>query len=311
MGAADMTAEPTSFAEAMQSMDAELWKGAMDEEMRSLHANGTWTLERVPEGVRPVPVKWVFKVKHTAAGGVERHKARLVAKGYAQQEGIDYNEVFAPVGKHTTLRGLLAVVSVEDMELHQLDVKTAFLNGYEELGEEYACHLRKALYGLKQAPRAWHTRLKHELEQFGFVVSDADAGLYMMEQGGEVVYVLVYVDDMLLASRSMLLIDEVKRRLQGVFDIHDLGEATMFLGMEISRDRSSKELKLTQHRAAVNLASKYGLHDANGRCVPVSVGTQLSGEGAVLDTSVYGYSELVGSLLYLSVCTRPDLAQAV
>jgi transposase InsO family protein len=324
MGAADMTAEPTSFAEAMQSVDAELWKGAMDEEMRSLHANGTWTLERVPEGVRPVPVKWVFKVKHTAAGGVERHKARLVAKGYAQQEGIDYNEVFAPVGKHTTLRGLLAVVSVEDMELHQLDVKTAFLNGdleediwmqqppgYEELGEGYACHLRKALYGLKQAPRAWHTRLKHELEQFGFVVSDADAGLYMMEQGGEVVYVLVYVDDMLLASRSMLLIDEVKRRLQGVFDIHDLGEATMFLGMEISRDRSSKELKLTQHRAAVNLASKYGLHDANGRCVPVSVGTQLSGEGAVLDTSVYGYSELVGSLLYLSVCTRPDLAQAV
>jgi hypothetical protein len=135
--------------------------------------------------------------------------------------------------------------------------------------------------------------------------------LYMMEQGGDVVYVLVYVDDMLLASRSVSLIDEVKRGLQGVFDIHDLGEATMFLGMEINRDRCNRELKLSQHRAALNLVSKYGLDDANGRCVPMSVGTLLSSEGKVLDTSVHGYSELVGSLLYLSVCTRPDLAQAV
>jgi len=274
--------------------------------------------------VQPIPVKWVFKVKHAADGSIERYKARLVAKGFAQQHGIDYNEVFAPVGKHTTLRALLAVVCTEDFELHQLDVKTAFLNGtldediwmqqppgYEQRGVQYACHLKKALYGLKQAPRAWHIRLNHELKQAGFDVSAADPGLYVMRKGGDRVYVLVYVDDMLIAAQSISAIQEVKQRLRDVFDIHDLGEAHRFLGMEITRDRASHTLKLSQQRAAATLVNKYGLGDANSRCVPISAGVHLSGEGELLDTDAYPYSELVGSLLYLSVCTRPDLAQAV
>jgi hypothetical protein len=147
--------EPKTHNEALSSPQAEQWRKAMDDEMASLLANKTWTLEEIPDGVKPIPVRWVFKVKRDSKGNVERYKARLVAKGFKQQEGVDYNEVFAPVSKHTTLRTLLAIVAHDDLELHQLDVKTAFLNGdleediymaqppgYEEGGPDIACHLK-------------------------------------------------------------------------------------------------------------------------------------------------------------------------
>ena len=148
--------EPQTYSEALQALDAAQWKLAMDEEMASLQEKTTWTLERQPPGVRPILVKWVYKSKKDALDNVERYKARLVAKGFMQQEGVHYNEVFAPMSKHTTLRTLLALAAVEDMEAQQLGIKTAFLNGaleeaiYTEQPKEYAdggpnmvCHLRK------------------------------------------------------------------------------------------------------------------------------------------------------------------------
>ena len=161
--------EPTTLEEALRSADADLWRCAMDEEIASLAANDTWTLERPPPGVIPIPVKWVFKLKLGSTGNIERYKARLVAKGFRQREGIDYNEVFAPVSKYTTLRSILAISAFHDLEIHQLDIKTAFLNGaleethsllqppgYNNNNPSLACRLNKSLYGLKQAPRAWH-----------------------------------------------------------------------------------------------------------------------------------------------------------
>eukprot|EP00877_Chromochloris_zofingiensis_P011122 jgi/Chrzof1/6263/Cz17g17260.t1 len=208
--------EPATYDEALQSDCAEQWQQAMDSEYASLIANGTWTLEKPPTDIRPTPVKWVYKVKRDTSGNIERFKARLVAKGFWQQEGVDYDEVFAPVSKYATFRALMAKAAEEGMELHKLDVKTAFLQGnleedvwiqqppcYEEGSSELACHLHKPLYGLKQAPRAWHQRLQQELLAVGYTASAADPSLYWYCINGDYVYLLVYVDDILIAASSL------------------------------------------------------------------------------------------------------------
>ena len=153
------TRKPETYEEAMQSPDADLWSLAMDEEIASLQANSTWVLVEEPQGVKPIPVRWMFKKKLDAQGNIERYKARLVAKGFMQREGVDFNAVFAPVRKHTKLRTLLGMVASQDLELHQLDIKTAFLNGeleetiymqrprgYEEGSTNTVCLLKKSLY---------------------------------------------------------------------------------------------------------------------------------------------------------------------
>ena len=317
--------EPTTLAEALAAPDSELWQRAMDEEMASLHSNSTWALEETPSGVKPIPVKWVFKIKRDSTGNIERYKARLVAKGFMQVEGVDFNEVFAPVSKHTTLRALLALVAKEDLELHQLDVKTAFLNGeleeeiymvqppgYEEGSSGISCHLQKALYGLRQAPRAWFARLKKELEGIGAAASEADPGFYFIIIKGETIYILVYVDDILIAGKAKESVNSVKSSLQAIFDIRDLGDAGTFIGMEIMRDRQAGSLKISQKRMASELVTKYGLNDSKIKDTPLSTNIKLSkSDGVLLDKEKFRYSELVGSLLYLSVCTRPDISQAV
>jgi transposase InsO family protein len=319
------TVEPETVEEALSGPDSEFWRQAINEELASLHSNQTWTLAKLPDGAKPIPVRWIFKIKRDAKGNIERYKARLVAKGFMQREGIDFTEVYAPTNKHTTLRMLLSQVASEDMELHQLDVKTAFLNGeleeeiymkqppgFEEGGPDIVCHLHKALYGLKQAPRAWFMKLKEELEAIGFTESSADPGLYILHGKEHSVYILVYVDDFLVASKDATMIKDVKSKLKSVFDIKDLGDAKYYLGMEIERDREAKTLKITQRRMTTEILNKYGLNECKTKATPLSVSTKLVKEpDNLLDTSKYPYRELVGSLLYLAVCTRPDIAQAV
>lgn len=317
--------EPSTLAEALASKNAEEWQRAADEEIASLHANGTWSLEEAPTGVRPIPTKWVFKLKRGADGNVERYKARLVAQGFRQLEGVDYDEVFAPVSKHATLRALLAVVAARDLELQQLDIKTAFLNGvleekvyvrqppgYEQGSSSTVCRLHRALYGLRQAPRTWHLELKRALESIGFTQSSSDPGFFVRASSSGTVYLLMYVDDLLLASSDLRLLSEVKAAISKAFDARDLGDAHFFLGMSIDRERAHKSLRLSQPRHTLELLAKYGMSECKLACIPLSVSTRLSqGEGEPLDTVHMPYSALVGALLYISVCTRPDIAHVV
>jgi hypothetical protein len=278
-----------------------------------------------PPGANVIDVKWVYKVKYDTSGQVSRFKARLVAKGFKQLEGIDYNEVFAPVSKYTSIRTLMALVAAEDLELELLDIKTAFLNGTLE-EEVYISHppgypqgppgtvlrLKKTLYGLKQAPRAWHQRLDTELCSIGFSVSAADPGLYIYTKDSSRAYLMVYVDDLLIAAHDPQLISHIKKKLTAVFDARDMGAAKAYLGMRIERDRGSGQIKLSQTAMTLDLVQKYGMEESKIKTTPLSLNIKLTAEeGEPLDTEKHPYSQLVGSMMYLSVCTRPDISYTV
>ncbi|GIL91628.1 hypothetical protein Vretifemale_19249, partial [Volvox reticuliferus] len=288
-------------------------------------SNGTWELAKPPEGTRLLPCRWVYKVKRGADGGIERFKARLVAKGYEQRAGIDYGELFAPTTRSVSLRALLAVAATKGMPIHQLDVSTAFLNGeleeelwmqqppgYESADPTQACRLKKSIYGLKQAPRCWYVKLVAALDKLGFNPSQADPALFIKKDENGIVYLLVHVDDIITTSDDEELIRKVKDAVGKVFKIRDLGEAKVFLGMEISRGENG-EVKLSQRRYIEELLQRHQLVDAKPRSTPLPPGSKVlpaeEGDMELKDSS--DYRTLVGELNYLATSTRPDIAQAL
>lgn len=317
--------EPETYEEACNSDYAEQWRLAMDEEFNSLIQNDTWSLEELPAGVKPIPVKWIYKVKKDASGQFERFKARLVVKGFRQKEGIDYTEVFAPVSKFTTVRTLLAKAAAEDLELQQIDIKTAFLHGeleediymeqpvgYEEGKPGLVCKLNKSLYGLKQAPRAWYTRLTKELESIGFVPSAADPSLFTLDNKASTVYLLIYVDDILIAGKDKEAVDYIKEELLTRFEGRDLGEVTSYLGINLTRDRANNEIKVDQTAMINSIIKEFGMDEAKTRAIPLSPATKMTkDEGELIDKEQFPYGTLVGKLMFLAVSTRPDIAYSV
>ena len=315
--------EPKDEVEALAGPDGEFWRQAINEEYTSLMENKSWELTELPPGKTPIDCKWVLKIKRDARGEIERYKARLVAKGFTQKAGVDYDEVYAPVSKYATLRAFLAHVATQDLELHQLDIKTAFLNGdleeeiymrqpplYQKGGPQTVCRLLRSLYGLRQAPRAWHTKLKAALESLEFVASDADAALFVLRLDTGFIYLLVYVDDLLCAAKTTKEVKRIFDLIKATFKARDLGEATYFLHMKIRRDRPARTLFLSQERYALDIIAKFKTDNAHPRALPLSAGTKLTRIGEnKCDTPCYGM--LIGSLLYLAVCTRPDIAHAV
>lgn len=213
MNAQAQSEEPSSVEEALQDQK---WASAMENEHQALLRNKTWHLVPRPKGRNVIGCKWVYKVKRKADGTIDRYKARLVAKGFKQRYGIDYEDTFSPVVKAATIRLILSVAVSRNWPLWQLDVQNAFLHGYleEEVymqqppGYEdmshpnYVCKLDKALYGLKQAPRAWYARLCKRLQELGFLPSKADTSLFYYSRGEYTIYILVYVDDIIVASSS-------------------------------------------------------------------------------------------------------------
>jgi transposase InsO family protein len=319
----DLSAPPRSYAEAMSRPDAEHWRLAMEDEMASQHSNETWELVRLPPGAKTLPVMWVYTCKRDDRGNIVRYKARLVAKGFRQREGVDYTEVFAPVSKYATLRSLLAVVAQRNLELHQLDIKTAFLNaelheeiyinqppGYDD-GTGHVCWLKKALYGLKQSPRVWYDTLATQLASLGFKASTADTALFIRDD----CTLLVYVDDILIAAPDLETVKSIKSTLSGIFDVRDLGEARVFLGMEVERDRVLGTLRLSQRAYTQSVLAQFGMSSAKPKSTPMDLSARLvkaTRPDELCDVNDKAtYMSIVGSLLYLSICTRPDIAQAV
>ncbi|CAI5478185.1 unnamed protein product [Closterium sp. Yama58-4] len=266
----EMPGEPATLKEALESSDAEEWKKAMESELKSIEENDTYELVELPEGRTAITSKWLFKIKSDADGKIERYKSRLVAKGYQQKENVDYKELFAPMVKPTTLRTLLTGAAIKGWVVKQLDIVTAFLNGIleEEIfmaqpegfddGSGRVWKLKKALYGLKQAPRQWYMKLREVLEEIGFTPSTADHSLFMLGEGEQRSFMVVYVDDILIFSPSSDLVKEVMLKLHDKFKCKSLGDVNFYLGLHIERDVEKRCMRVHQRKYLEALAANFG-----------------------------------------------------
>jgi histone deacetylase 1/2 len=291
-----VTDEPASLQFALEDQN---WKGAMDEEFDALMQNKTWRLVPPHQGNNIIDCRWVYKVKHKANGSIDRYKARLVAKGFKQRYGIDNEDTFSPVVKTETVRLVLALAVSGGWSLRQLDVKNVFLHGVleEEVymrqppGHEdkskptYICKLDKALYELKQAPQAWSSKLV----SLGFPASKSDTSLFIYQKSNTTIYMLIYVDDIIVATSSQAATDALLKDLRQEFALKDLGDLSYFLGIEVQK--VDKELVLSQAVCSRYIDSCW-------------YGDLLGPEDSTK------YRSVVGSLQYLKH-TRPDIAYAV
>ncbi|KAI5339875.1 hypothetical protein L3X38_019148 [Prunus dulcis] len=231
--------DPATFKQAMTSEKRENWFAAMKSELNSMEKNGVWKLVTLPQGCKPIGCKWVYKTKFYSKGQIDRYKARLVAKGFTQKEGIDFNETFSPVSTKDSLRVIMALVAHFDLHLHQMDVKTAFLNGdleediymvqpegfVQEGGKSLVCKLCKSIYGLKQASRQWYLKFNKVVKDFGFVENVLDECIYMKMSGRHFIILVLYVDDILLACTNLTMLHDCKNFLSKNFEMTDLAEA--------------------------------------------------------------------------------------
>jgi hypothetical protein len=323
-----MEDDPTSYEEAMSSDHSSKWLEAMQDEMKSMKVNKVWELETIPKGAKTVDCKWVYKIKYDSRGNVDKFKARLVAKGFTQREGIDYNETFSPVSCKDSFRIMMALVAHYNLELHQMDVKTAFLNGDLEENvymaqpkgfvvegkERMGCRLKKSIYGLKQASRQWYLKFDHTIKGFGFKENVEDNCIYAKFKNGKYIFLILYVDDILLASSDVTLLQETKGFLSSKFDMKDLGEASFVLGIEIHRDRNKGVLGLSQKSYIEKMLKKYSMHKCSPSPAPIVKGDRYGDHQCPKNSyelnqmKAVPYASAVGSLQYATTCTRPDLA---
>ena len=322
---------PTTYKSAMESSNAAKWKDACDSEVASLRKNKTWELVPLPQDRKAIGCRWVFRIKENQAGEVERYKARLVAKGFSQKYGVDYEETFAPVAKFTSIRILLSLSAKYKLTVHQMDVKTAFLNGLldediymtqpdgyvNEDKPDYVCQLKRSLYGLKQSPRMWNQTIDKFMIEMGFKKCKTDHCIYAKWDGEDMIFVALYVDDLVLACNNDKMLQMTKEALCKRFDMTDLGQLKYFLGMEIDQDAISGNVSIRQTKFATDILEKFGMKNSNPVKTPQDPGLKLTKsmcEGGCNHEATMAhipYRNAVGCLMYLMVGTRPDLAAAV
>ena len=317
--------EVSSYKEAINSSEKDDWIKAMGKEMESMKTNKVWNLVNLPNDKKSVGCKWVYKKKLNEYGEIEKYKARLVAQGYSLKQGEDYDETFAPVVRFESIRTIIALATQHDMCLHQMDVSSAFLNGeldeeiylrqpegYAEKGKEHlVCRLNRSIYGLKQSPRCWNNTLDTYLKQLGFSQSSSDPCLYTSMKG-ELFVIAVYVDDIVLACKSLKRIEVIKKSLSERFQMHDLGEMTSFLGVKVVQNRANGTTWIGQPSFCENLLNNFSMSECKSAPSPAAADTKLvKADDSSEMTDQAQYQSAVGSLLFLSTRSRPDLSFAV
>lgn len=312
--------DPTTFKQAINSLNADKWKEAMDAEIKSLLDNETWQLVELPAGQVAIGAKWIFKQKEDEHGNVVRFKARLVALGCSQKFGRDYDEVFAPVVKQVTIRMMLTIAIERHLIVQHVDVKNAYLHGeltevvymkqppgYEN-GENLVCRLVKSLYGLKQGARDWNRKIDQTLKSMSFNQSNADPCLYIRVKNGHPEYMLIYVDDMIVAVRTLADFTEIVAALKKNFKITELGELRYFLGIHVKK--IDGKYALSQKSYIRKALEKFNLADCKESKIPMDSGYVSQKEESGNFEKIDIYRSLIGTLLYISTNTRPDIAIA-
>nr|KAJ0215676.1 hypothetical protein LSAT_V11C300142910 [Lactuca sativa] len=310
--------EPKHFKQAIQDPK---WIEAMKKEIQALEQNDTWTLETLPKGKRAIDKKWVYKIKYKPNGDVERYKARLVAKGFAQIEGENFHDTFAPVAKLVTVRTLLVVATKNNWLIHQLDVNNAFLHddlheevymkipqGFSKENETRVCRLRKSLYGLKQASRNWYQKFTTALLGLGFCSSKSDHSLFIYRKDGIFIASLIYVDNVIIMGNDSKKIQEIKQSLHDQFSIKDLSELKYFIGIEVAKTLSG--LVLSQRKYTLDILEDCGMEGCRPSSFPIEQNIKLAMDDKDPKVDTTHYRRLIGRLLYLQA-TRPDIAYSV
>ncbi|CAM8927908.1 unnamed protein product [Rhodiola kirilowii] len=311
--------EPKTIQEGLKDPD---WIQAMQDELHQFERNKVWRLVPRPEKRKVIGTRWILKNKLNSKGEVVRNKARLVVKGYNQQEGIDYEETFAPVARLEAIRLLIAYSVQFGFKLHQMDVKTAFLNGYlkEEIfveqppgfedPERQDCVyvLDKAVYGLKQAPRVWYERLSEYLLAHGYERGKVDKTLFLLRTNKHLLIVQVYVDDIIFGSTSDELVKSFTKLMESEFEMSMVGELTFFLGIQVRQLENGTEI--SQQKYLGDVVKKYGLGGSKHVNTPSSPNESLVKDDGSPKTDATIYRGMIGSLLYLTA-SRPDIMFSV
>lgn len=311
--------EPETYIEAAAMQE---WINAMIAELESIMKNKTWELVEKPAGVKPIGLKWIYKIKRKADRTVVKYKARLVAKGYVQQQGIDFEEVFAPVARIETIRLLISLAASNGWEIHHLDVKTAFLNGdlceevyvtqpegFEKKGQENRVYkLSKALYGLRQAPRAWNLKLDNTLKEIGFVKCKKEPAVYQKKTKGDILIIAIYVDDLFVTGTSVQVIKRFKEDMSRRFEMSDLGRLSYYLGIEVVQGADG--IRIKQEGYAQGILNDNKMETCNLTHVPMESNLKISKAEEEEEINATAYRRTIGCLRYL-LHTRPDLSYSV
>ena len=327
---ANDSGDPRTFKQACKSSESVHWKEAMQKEYNSLKEYQTWDLVDLPPNANLIGCKWVFKTKRKADGQIDRFKARLVAQGFSQQHGVDYEETFAPVAKYKSIRTVLAIGNQLDLEIHQMDVNSAYLNGeiveniYMKQPEGFVspdypnkvCKLRKSLYGLKQSARCWNDKIDSYLKSAGYKQNTADPCIYYrtetVNEKQIIVIMAVYVDDTVIMSNDIDVLQSQKVKISQRFSMDDRGEVHYILGMEVKRDRENRVMTICQKSYLESVIARFRMQNCNPVSTPLETGkrfTKLGEDEETVDIKLY--QAAIGSLNYAAIATRPDLSVAV